>query len=147
MATLIGITLALGVGGFARLVGLDRDRAFYPTVMIVIASLYVLFAAAGGLTALPVEMSIGAAFIIVATVGFKKSPWLVVVALVAHGIFDLFHPHVVENGGVPLWWPEFCSAYDITAGAWLAWLILRARRDSSPRSAVQTDPGETARSN
>ena len=44
MAFFIGIALALAVGAFARWVGLDRDRAFYPTVMIVIASLYVLFA-------------------------------------------------------------------------------------------------------
>ena len=30
---------------FARFVGFDRDRAFYPTVLMVIASYYVLFAA------------------------------------------------------------------------------------------------------
>ena len=44
MPFLIGITLAVAVGAFARRVGLDRDRAFYPTVMIVIACLYALFA-------------------------------------------------------------------------------------------------------
>ncbi len=45
MPYVIGIVLALGVAVFARRVGFDRDRAFYPTVMIVIASYYVLFAA------------------------------------------------------------------------------------------------------
>ena len=44
MSFFIGITLALAVGASARWVGLDRDRAFYPTVMIVIACLYSLFA-------------------------------------------------------------------------------------------------------
>jgi hypothetical protein len=34
----IGIVLVLFVSAFARLVGLDRDRAFYPTIVIVIAS-------------------------------------------------------------------------------------------------------------
>mgnify|MGYP003294210410 CR=1 FL=1 len=38
----------VGVALFARYVGFDRDRAFYPTVMIVIASYYVLFAAMSG---------------------------------------------------------------------------------------------------
>ena len=41
----VGIVLSFGVALFARRVGFDRDRAFYPTVLIVIASHYVLFAA------------------------------------------------------------------------------------------------------
>lgn len=41
MALLMGVLLALAVGLFATAVGLDRDRAFYPTVTIVIASLYI----------------------------------------------------------------------------------------------------------
>jgi hypothetical protein len=43
-----GIVLSIGVALFARFVGLDRDRAFYPTVMIVIAAYYVLFAVMSG---------------------------------------------------------------------------------------------------
>ena len=38
MEYLIGTGLALSVSLLARFVGLDRDRAFYPTVLIVIAS-------------------------------------------------------------------------------------------------------------
>jgi hypothetical protein len=45
MPFVIGIALSVGVALFARYVGFDRDRAFYPTVLIVIASTYVLFAA------------------------------------------------------------------------------------------------------
>ena len=48
MPYVIGIVLSGGVAVFARYVGFDRDRAFYPTVMIVIASYYVLFAAMSG---------------------------------------------------------------------------------------------------
>ena len=44
MALLIGALLALAVGISATSLGLDRDRAFYPTVTIVIASYYALFA-------------------------------------------------------------------------------------------------------
>ena len=44
----VGLVLSIGVAVFARLVGFDRDRAFYPTVLIVIASYYVLFAAMVG---------------------------------------------------------------------------------------------------
>ena len=44
----VGIALALVVSCFARMTGLDRDRAFYPTLAIVIALYYVLFAVMGG---------------------------------------------------------------------------------------------------
>jgi hypothetical protein len=44
MECLVGLTLSLSVAVLATIVGLDRERAFYPTVLIVIASYYVLFA-------------------------------------------------------------------------------------------------------
>jgi hypothetical protein len=127
MSILIGIGLALAVGGFAWWLGLDRDRAFYPTVMMVIASLYVLFAVTSGSPALLIETSIGLGFVAAAAAGFKRSLWFVVAALIGHGLFDLVHPHAIANGGVPTWWPDFCSAYDVTAGAWLALRLHRAQ--------------------
>ena len=45
MPVMVGIVLAAAVAVFARLTGLDRDRAFYPVVTIVVASYYALFAA------------------------------------------------------------------------------------------------------
>ena len=50
MALLVGVLLALTVGLMATVVGLDRDRAFYPTVTMVIVSLYALFAVMGAST-------------------------------------------------------------------------------------------------
>ena len=44
MALVVGALFALAVGLLARTSGLDRDRAFYPTVEIVVASYYSLFA-------------------------------------------------------------------------------------------------------
>jgi hypothetical protein len=38
MGYLIGLILSLAVAGSATVIGLDRERAFYPTVLIVIAS-------------------------------------------------------------------------------------------------------------
>jgi hypothetical protein len=68
VALLVGALIASAVGLFATVLGLDRDRAFYPVVMIVIAS-----------------------------------------------------------SGVPVWWPEFCLTYDLTAAAYLAWLLTSGR--------------------
>lgn len=128
MALLVGVLLAFAVGLMATAVGLDRDRAFYPTVTIVIAFLYALFAVMGASTqALLLELLVGSVFLAVAIAGFRSSLWAVAVALAAHGILDLTHDSVISNPGVPPWWPAFCLAYDLTAAAYLAWLLKTGR--------------------
>ena len=124
MAWLVGIILALGVSAYARLVGLDRDRAFYPTVLAVIALLYGLFAAIGESTrALLAEAPVAAAFLVAVALGFRRDQRIIVAALFAHGLFDFVHGHLIDNPGVPGWWPAFCLAYDATAAACLAALL------------------------
>src|SRR5262245_32541124 len=124
MAVGIGAVLALAVGVFATAAGLDRERSFYATVMIVIAALSSLFAVLGGSThALVLEALIGTAFIAAAVLGFRSSLWIVAAALAGHGVFDFVHGALFSNPGVPPWWPGFCGTYDVVAAAYLAWLI------------------------
>jgi hypothetical protein len=124
----VGAALALSVGLSATYLGLDRDRAFYPTVMIVIALLYGLFAVMGGsIQVLGLESIAIVAFLAASIAGFKRSLWLVVAALAAHGVYDLVHGQLFTNPGVPLWWPAFCLAYDVVAAGYLAWLLSRAK--------------------
>ena len=128
MAYVVGIVVALIVSFFARATGLDRDRAFYSTVAIVVASYYLLFAAMGGSEhTLVVEAILMIVFVAVATVGFKFNLWLVAAALAGHGVLDVLHGLVVTNPGVPGWWPAFCMTFDIAAGGFLAWLLMRSK--------------------
>lgn len=121
MEFVVGIVLALVVSRFARWTGLDRDRAFYATVAIVVASYYVLFAAMGGSTeTLVVEALVMSAFVLAAVIGFKFNEWLIVACLAGHGVFDVFHHLVVENPDAPQWWPAFCLAFDVGAAVLLA---------------------------
>jgi len=132
MAYLVGVVLAITVCGVATIAGFDRDRAFYPTLTIVIASYYALFAVMGGSTrALMQESAVIAGFLLIAIVGFKRNLWLIVVALAAHGVFDFIHGNVIANPGVPAWWPAFCLAYDVVTAAVLAALLLRAKFPAS----------------
>jgi hypothetical protein len=95
-------------------------------VMTVIALYYVLFAAmSGSVQTVLMESVVMSVFAAAAVVGFWSSAWIVVAALAGHGILDAFHGHVVENSGVPVWWPAFCLAYDVGAAAGLAWLLRR----------------------
>jgi len=129
MAFLVGIVLAAVVCGFATIAGLDRDRAFYPTLTMVIASYYALFAVMGGSTrALIAESIVVAGFLLISVIAFKRSLWIIVIALAAHGIFDFIHGSVIADPGVPPWWPSFCLAFDVVAAAYLAVRLLRAVR-------------------
>lgn len=128
MEYLVGAVLALGVGLFATAVGFDRDRAFYPVVLIVIASYYSLFAMMGpSHAALPVETASLIVFAALAVAGFRLSLWWVVAALLGHGVFDFIHPRLVNNPGAPGWWPMFCLAFDVAAGAYLATRLLASK--------------------
>jgi hypothetical protein len=102
--------------------------------MMVISSYYALFAIMSDSgRALSLESIFIVAFIVVSIIGFKLNLWVIVGALFAHGIYDLFHGHLISNPGVPKWWPGFCLTYDTTAAAYLAWMLRR----SKPPTAVR----------
>ena len=122
MAYLAGVALALLVAALARVSRFDRDRSFYPTLLIVISSYYVLFAAIGEKSATLAELLFTLFFTALALVGAYMSVWFLVAGLALHGIFDAVHNTLLNNEGVPLWWPAFCLAFDITLAAWLALL-------------------------
>ena len=134
MEYLSGVVLALAAAGTATAIGFDRERSFYPTLLIVIATYYLLFAATGysmrdrsGHVVL-VESLVAGSFLLVALLAFKISLWLAVAGLVGHGVFDFVHDRFVHNPGVPHWWPGFCLAFDVVAGGFLAVLLMRRAR-------------------
>lgn len=138
MPYIIGIVLSIAVAVFARSSGFDRDRAFYPTVLLVVASYYLLFASMTESVSTVLLEAIGVvAFASVAVAGFKSSVWIVAAGLAGHGVFDAVHGHLIVNPGVPVWWPAFCATYDVSAAVCLAWLSMQGARTHSaePRLA------------
>lgn len=125
MDILIGIVLALVTGACGTLIAFDRERGFYPLILIVISTYYILFAAMGISPATAVRESVAAAaFIAIAVIGYKRSMWIIVVGLVAHSLFDLVHAQLINNPGVPSFWPMFCLSYDFTAAGYLCVVLL-----------------------
>jgi hypothetical protein len=125
MEYLIGLIVGLAVAGLASL-AFDRERFFYPTSLIVIASYYVLFAVMEASTqTLAIESMIAIGFLLAAVLGSRKNLWFVVAALLAHGLFDFGHDWFIENPGVAGWWPGFCLACDLILGGWLAVLLVK----------------------
>ena len=138
MEYVIGVTAAVGVGLFGTMIGFDKERSFYPVVLIVIAALYLLFAVMAKSTDFLVAEAIPALiFVATAALGFRKTPWLVVAGLALHGVFDFFHHALIANPGVPVWWPGWCLAYDVVAAAYLAALIFIRRTSHAANTKAE----------
>lgn len=129
MPLLIGIVLALVVAVFARVVGFDRDKAFYPTVLIIVGALYVLFAVMAGGVGLTIELIGFAIFAGLAVLGFRTSLWIVAAGLAAHGVFDFVRYSWFPGPGAPEWWPGFCGGYDVAAAIALAAILITANKE------------------
>jgi hypothetical protein len=128
MQYLVGFLLSLATVISAAVIGFDRERSFYSTVLFVIASYYVLFAVMGASRrTLMIEIVIASCFFLFAVLGFKGNLWLVAAALLGHGVFDFIRPSFIANPGVPHWWPGFCLAFDVIFGGWLALRLLQRR--------------------
>ena len=126
--------LAALVGLFGHIVGYDRDRSFYATVLTVVGSLYVLFAVMdGGGPALVLEIIFFGVFAALALVGFRTSLWVVAAGLALHGIFDFARSSFIAAPGAPEWWPAFCGSYDVVAALGLATLLLIKRGPAAYR--------------
>lgn len=127
MEYLVGISLAIAFCAAAAALGMDRERVFYPAVVMAVASYYLAFAVADGRgETMLAEVAIAAVFIVAAVAGFRFSPWIAVVALGGHGVMDAFHHHLVHNRGVPQAWPGFCMTFDAVAALLVAG-VMRAR--------------------
>ena len=137
MEYLIGVVLAaVTCVFFGMLAVFDRERIFYPMMLPPVATFYVLFAAMGGSrSALTIESLVACIFLMAAVVGFKKNLWLAAAALAGHGVFDFFHHLVIQNPGVPVWWPGFCMSFDVVAGGFFA--VLLARRSGFERAVAK----------
>ena len=145
MAYMIGILLAFAVSTFAKFSGFDRDRAFYPTMTVVIASYYALFTVMSRSTnALLAETMVLIAMTAMAVVGFKFNPWLIVFSLAAHGVFDWLHSLIVSNPGVPEWWPAFCLAFDFAIAGVRAWQLTRSCQAARCNSDHQPSRGNVS---
>jgi hypothetical protein len=79
---------------------------------------------------LVIEIVVDGAFLLFAVLGFKRNLGLVAGAIAGHGVFDFVHRLLIENPGVPHWWPGFCLAFDVVLGGALAARLMRRHAPS-----------------
>lgn len=132
-----GLILSGAIIAFAHWMRFDRERSFYPTVLIVIASYYLLFAVIGNATfiTLVAETLLASLFLGLAAFGAFRSMAWVGLGLILHGLLDSIHPAILQNPGVPAWWPAFCAAVDLSLGVWVVWLVSTESREKEAEAA------------
>jgi hypothetical protein len=130
MEYFFGIGLAFATAILATITGFEKNRAFYPTVLAIIASYRDLFSAMGGAGAFTVETVAFLAFVALAVIGFKTNLWLVVAGLFGHAALALVC--VIPNGGTPTWQPAFWLAFDAVVAGYLAWRLRSKKLAASP---------------
>nr|WP_136252409.1 DUF6010 family protein [Ningiella ruwaisensis] len=122
----IGLVLSLLIIVFAKLTRFEQDLSFYPTLLIVIASYYVLFSVIAGHSIL-LEAFIALAFFGIAILGAYKSLVIVGLGIVVHGAYDIIHAVYLNNSVSPSWWPAFCATVDIVLGSWVIYSCKKGR--------------------
>jgi hypothetical protein len=96
----------------------------YALGLVLIASIYIGFAVADGRPKVIVaESAVASVFVVVAAIAVTGSVWLIVVALVAHGLKDLWQ-HRRRFVANTRWWPPFCVVVDWIAATFVAVAII-----------------------
>ena len=101
------------------------ERGTWAATMVAIAAFYMVFSIEHSLGETQ-HIVIALLFSLLAILGARFNTWLIVVALIGHGVFDAF-VHLVFPDPSPEWWGPFCISVDIILGLWLAVLLVTKR--------------------
>ncbi|MDM7861641.1 hypothetical protein QTP81_13655 [Alteromonas sp. ASW11-36] len=121
LAAFIGIVLSLVLIISAKVTQFDKDKSFYPLILICIASFYIVSAVMVGHSVVR-EIGIACIFVIVAFYGAFKSLFVVGFAIALHGVYDVLHFLKFTETVAPTWWAPFCATVDFIVGAWVMYL-------------------------
>jgi len=124
---LIGICLTIAVLGISGAIGLHKERGVWPSLLIAIATFYIVFAlehSDNGVIAFQSVIALG--FMALALIGYKTSLWFIAAGLALHGVFDAISLKYSANPA-PDWWGPFCIGVDGLLALMLSIWILRGR--------------------
>jgi len=120
-----GVVIGGATVGLMAVGGVLRQRGTWATTMVAIASFYVVFAIqTGDMTEIIIHAGLVAGFVTLAVIGAWKWSWILAVALLGHGIFDISVGLVVSNPA-PNWWGPFCLGMDAVLALALAAMLWR----------------------
>ncbi len=121
----VGAVMGATTSAVLNAVGPAPPVASHAILLAAIATPYLAFAAADGrLRAVGSEAFVVAGLFVAALAFFDGPAMPVVVALVAHAVWDIAHIRC-DITTVVRWWPPWCAAFDLAAAGGLAgWSLL-----------------------
>jgi uncharacterized membrane protein HdeD (DUF308 family) len=124
------------------------ERWLYSVGLLTLPSLYAFFALrAGDGSAAMRELTYGIPYFVAglafAFVSIRQSAIVVGAFWILHGVYDLAHSRLIDNPGVPVWYPLFCFSVDVVIGAYVLWLSNRIPSANLRHSVVSPSPRGT----
>lgn len=143
MDVLAGIGVVLAFIALSHAIGLHRERALYPLLMMVVALAYVLLAASDDAFGQAlVEAVVALVFVAAAIAGYRHNLWWVVVALIAHAGFDAAHTAFWPSPVIPHWYAGFCIGADAVLALHLMLLLVVGPLSARPAPSTTTTATE-----
>ena len=126
---------ALAAGGFivfARRGGLRVERRVFAVGLAVAAALYMVFALIGwDVSGIRTEALGLAAFGMIALLGGRQWPWLLVIGWVLHVGWDVEMHLTTRTAYIGAWYPTLCISFDLAVAGYFGWR-LRETQSTSP---------------
>lgn len=141
---MVPFTLGLLLAGIAIAMVKDVKLPLrsYGIALAVLPAIYILFALlAGDGAAMGWEFLFGLPFFIMAYFcakrGFHYSGLAVLGLWIAHAAYDVYHSALVDNAGVPGWYPALCFAFDLVIVVYLFMAVTKL-----PHFDITASPSE-----
>lgn len=123
---LIGAVLSVVTICLHSFLSKDKAHEFSSILLIIIGAIYIGFALMSNhKKAQLIEIIVASIFVILGFIGMWGSPWLIVISLFLHGLWDILHHN--ENltlAKIPSWYIPFCATYDWIMCIYLAIILL-----------------------
>lgn len=130
MKTLLNIFIGLGLGLLTIIIHEELNELkrleLTSFLLVLIGSVYYGFALLSKhKKTMVIEIIVATMFVVMGVFGLWFSPWILVIGLFLHGIWDISHHNSsFKLVKIPQWYIPFCATYDWVIGVYLTILYL-----------------------
>ena len=123
---LIGFALGITTIFLHLLLSEEQGVELTSFLLVLIGSIYYGFALLShNKNAMIIEVSVASLFVLMGVFGLWISPWILIVGLFLHGLWDIAHHNQnLKLVDIPKWYVPFCATYDWIIAIYLTFLTL-----------------------
>ncbi|NBC24470.1 MAG: hypothetical protein GVX78_02520 [Bacteroidetes bacterium] len=128
--TIKNILIGLGLAFITIIIHLmlseRRGLELSSFLLVLIASIYYGFAfLSRHKKAMVIEIVVASVFVIMGISGLWFTPWILILGLVLHGLWDIaHHNNSIKLAEIPKWYVPFCATYDWVIAIYLSFIYV-----------------------